>query len=410
MRLESALLQGPVAETAGITRRFALSRHRVHPWRVTLFISNLANDGGAEVQSMELARALKARGWDISVVSMRAPKSEVECLRTNGIPVHTLNVPGWDLVRPTLRLARFLREERPHILHCHMSHAVLTARIARLVRNVPVVIGTLHGLKMYNVRGTGWRTRETLNGLTNWLSDGTTVVCDAAAAHYLSTGAVTRASVRLIPNGIATDRYRFDPAIRQRMRFELGIDSEFVWLMVGRFQPVKDHHTILRAFARLANNSPQSRLLLAGSGPLQSELEELAIGLGLGSKVRFLGTRADIPELLTAADACVLSSVCEASPMALLEAAATGLPCVTTDVGGTSDIVIHGVTGFLCPAANPEALAHAMLRLSALPPSARTRMGEQARRHVTSRFSMNEVVGQWEHFYHEMLSKKEVTL
>ena len=404
--LNTAVAEAPCA--VPLRRRVTPSRHGIHPWRVTLFISNLANDGGAEVQSIDLARGLKSRGWDISVVSMSAPRNGGELLLSDGIPVHTLDAHGWDLARPMLGLARFLREERPHILHCHMSHAVLTARMARLLRRVPVVIGTLHGLKMYNVRGTGWRVRETLNGLTDWLSDVTTVVCSAAAEHYLSTGAISRDSLRLIPNGVSTDRFRFSPAVRQRVRTELGVNGEFVWLQVGRFQPVKDHHTMLRAFARVTAETPRSLLLLAGSGPLQGELEELAKGLGLGSRVRFLGTRSDIPDLLAGADGCVLSSVCEALPMALLEAAATGVPCVTTDVGGTSDIVVHGVTGFLAPASNPEALSNAMLRLAALPVSSRAWMGEQARRHVTSRFGLNEVVGQWEQLYHEMLAKKEV--
>ncbi len=362
------------------------------------------------MQSIDLARSLKSRGWNVSIVSMLSPSTDATLLRSEGIPVHTLDAGGRNLVRPLVRFTRFLREERPHVLHCHMSHAVLTARLARLVRRVPVVIGTLHGLKMYNVRGTGWRLRETANGLTDWLSDANTVVCKAAADHYISTGAVSRRTLRLIPNGVNTERFRSDPVVRQRLRTELGVGNEFVWLMVSRFQPVKDHHTMIRAFARVATESARSILLFAGSGPLQGELAELAKGMGIGSRVRFLGPRTDIRELMNAADACVLSSIYEAMPMVLLEAAATGLPSVTTDVGGTSEIVVHGVTGFLAPPFNPEALSDAMLRLSSLPLASRTRMGEQARRHVTSRFALHQVAGQWESLYQEMLAKKEVRL
>lgn len=358
---------------------------------------------------MNLARSLKARGWNVSVVSMLSPADD-RLLVSEGIPVHSLDITGLNLLRPIRRFSRFLRKERPHILHCHMSHAVLTARLVRLMCHVPVVIGTLHGLKMYNVRGTGWRVRETLNGLTDWLSDATTVVCKAAADHYVESGAISRRSLRLIPNGVDTDRFRFDPAVRQRVRTELGVTGDFVWLMVGRFQPVKDHHTMIRAFARVAAESPRSILLCAGSGPLQGELAELAKGIGIASRVRFLGTRSDISELLNAADACVLSSIYEAMPMALLEAAATGLPSVTTDVGGTSEVVVHGATGFLVPPSNPEALAYAMLRLASMPAEPRARMGEQARRHVTSRFALSQVTGQWESLYQEMLAKKEVRL
>jgi glycosyltransferase involved in cell wall biosynthesis len=353
---------------------------------------------------------LKSRGWNVSIVSMRSPKGAVALLESENIPVHTLNAGGWNPLRALARLRSFLRQERPHILHCHMSHAVLTARVARLIQRIPVVIGTLHGLKMYNVRGTGWRLREYANGLTDWLSDATTVVCNAAGKRYVSTGAVSPQSLRVIPNGVDTDRFRPDPATRQRTRTELGVANEFVWLMVGRFQPVKDHHTLLRAFARVAHESPRSTLLLAGGGPLQSELTELAKGMGIGSRVRFLGPRTDVRELLNAADAFVLSSKYEAMPIVLLEAAATGLPSVTTDIGGTSDVVIHGSTGFLAPPSNPEALAGAMVRLASLPAAVRTRMGEHARLHVVSHFSLDKMVGQWENLYQEMLAKKEVKL
>ena len=361
------------------------------------------------MQSVNLARSLKARGWNVSVVSMLTPADD-RLLVSEGIPVHSLDVRGFNVLRPIRQFARFLRSERPHILHCHMSHAVLTARIMRLLCPVPVVIGTLHGLKMYNVRGTGWRLRETLNGWTDWLSDATTAVCKAAADHYVASGAISPRAVRMIPNGVDTDRFRLDPSVRQRVRTELGVTGDFVWLMVGRFQPVKDHHTMIRAFARVASESPRSVLLCAGSGPLQSELAELAKGIGIGSRVRFLGARSDVSELLNAADACVLSSIYEAMPMALLEAAASGLPCVTTDVGGTSEVVVHGATGFLVPPSNPEALAYAMLRMSSMPADARARMGEQARRHVAARFALSQVTGQWESLYQEMLAKKEVRL
>lgn len=402
----------------GITSR---PRHNAAACRVTLFISNLTRAGGAETQSVELARSLKSRGWDVSVLSMRTPGGRTReahedtapraILEAEGIPVHTLATgSSWNLVTPLARLTRFLREQQPHILHCHMTHAVLTARIARVLNRIPVVIGTLHGLKMYNVQGTGWRLREMANGLTDWLSDTTTVVCHAAADHYLSSRAISHNAIRLIPNGVDTERFRFDPWLRSKIRTELKIAGEFVWLLAARFQPVKDHHGMLRAFARVAAQSPHSTLLLAGSGPLEIELKELAEGLGIGARVRFLGARNDMPGLMNAADACVLSSVYEALPMALLEAAASGLPAVTTDVGGTSEVVVHGLTGFLAPPSNPEALASAMLRLEALPGTSRARMGEQARRHVTSRFGLNEVVGYWEGLYQEMLVKKEVRL
>jgi glycosyltransferase involved in cell wall biosynthesis len=380
------------------------------PWRIVLFISNLDFNGGAEVQAIDLARELKERGWQVTVVSMLEPGSSVGAtLAGEGIRVRTLGTLSLaSAPRSLWRLSRILAEERPHILHCHMAHAVLAARAIRLVRPIPVMITTLHGLKMYNVRGTGWRLREFVNRCTEWLSDRTTVVCEAAARRYVASGAVSGRSLRQIPNGVDIDRFQFDATARKRVRAELGLRDEFAWLMVGRFQPVKDHHTMLRAFARVAPRSPKSVLLLAGDGPLRAELTELAQALSIGSQVRFLGPRADVPALMSAADAFVMSSLFEALPMVLLEAGACGLPAVATDVGGVSEVVIDGQTGLLAPPNHPETLAHTMLRLMALDVETRLNMGAEARAHIERNYRLDRVTSQWERLYHDLLTANEV--
>lgn len=331
-------------------------------------------------------------------------------LASEGIPVRTLGMrSAGQVLSAAWQLRQLLDREQPDILHCHMSHAILLGRIARLAHRVPVMVGTLHGLKMYNVRGTGWRLREFANGLTDWLSDATTVVCDAAAKHYVSSRAVSPKGLRVVPNGVDTRSFSFDPVVRRLMRSSLGIkDDEFVWLQVGRFQPVKDHHTMMRAFPRVLARHPNALLLLAGNGPLRQEVIELAQALGIGNRVRFLGTRSDIPALMNAADACVLSSSIEAMPMVLLEAASSGLPAVATDVGGVSDIVIEGKTGLLVPPRNPDALASAMSRLTAFPVGEREQMGLRARHHVLSQYSLEAVVDRWEALYRNLLDAKGV--
>ncbi len=379
------------------------------PWRVMVLISNLALDGGAEGQATQLALRLKARGWNVIGVSMIASPGASSLLAKEGVPVVTLGGRNkLEALSFLFRLARIIRQTRPHIVHAHMSHAVLLARLLRMVQPVPVLINTLHGLKMYNVRGTGWRMREFVNGLTDRLSDATSVVCQAAARHYISSRAVSRRRLRLIPNGIDTSRFQPDLNSRLETRKRLGIAGEFTWLLVGRFQPVKDHCTMLRAFARLCAVQSSSVLLLAGNGPLQAEMTELAHALGIAPRVRFLGRQSDIPGLMNAADACVLSSVYEAMPLVLLEAASTGLPAVATDVGGNCDVVLDGMTGYLAPAGDPEALAQAMLRLESLPEAERAAMGVRAREHVNGNFHFDTVVQQWESLYTELLERKGV--
>jgi len=407
----------PLAESAELTRGAATPEGRssssvvpTNPksWRVMFLLNSLTLDG-AEAQAIQLALRLKARGWNVLVVSLLAPNEAVPMLAKHGVPVVTLG--GSHKLQAgsfILSLARTIREHRPHIVHSHMSYAILLARVVRLLQPVPVSIGTLHGLKMYNVRGTGWRMRELVSGLTDRLSDVTSVVCNAAARHYLSARAISRDRLRLIPNGIDTARFRADLDRRLRTRERLGIVDEFTWLLVGRFHPVKDHCTMLRAFARVCAENSSSLLLLAGNGPLQAEMTELAQALGIATRVRFLGWQSDIPALMNAADAFVLSSMYEAMPLVLLEAAATGLPAVATDVGGNCDIVLDGITGYLAPAGDAEALAQAMLRLGSLSGAERAAMGMRACEHVTENYRFDTVVDRWENLYSELLERKQV--
>jgi glycosyltransferase involved in cell wall biosynthesis len=156
--------------------------------------------------------------------------------------------------------------------------------------------------------------------------------------------------------------------------------------------------------ARLRNEDHV--LLIAGAGPLRQPIERLAAELGVSEKVRLLGIRKDIPKLMAAADAYVMSSAWEGLPMVLLEAAASALPIVTTAVGGNSEIVHDGINGFVVSANNSEALADAMQRMEHLPAESRLSMGLAGRDHVAKHYSLSAVVDQWEEIYHSLLQRK----
>jgi len=159
----------------------------------------------------------------------------------------------------------------------------------------------------------------------------------------------------------------------------------------------KDYPTLLRAFARQRG----AVLLIAGDGPQEAELRALARELAVDA--RFLGRVDEMPALMNAADALVLSSVVEGLPMALIEAAASGLPAVATDVGGVREVVLDGHTGFVAPPRDPAALAAAMARLAALSPQERARMGVAARAHAVARFDLKLVAAEWDRAYRQLL-------
>lgn len=375
--------------------------------RCLLVVTGLAY-GGAETQVVHLATRLKARNWEVQVVSLMPPKAYVEDLEAQGIPVTTLGIqrkiPD---PRPILRLAWLIRAWKPHIIHSHMVHANILARLVRPLTSAPVLICTAHNIDERGQRGTG-RLRILAYRSTDFLCDLTTQVSKAGLEHYVRIGAVPWQKIRYIPNGVDTKRFCPDPETRIRLRQALELGVDFTWLAVGRFDPPKDYPNLLRSFTRVTREQPGALLLIAGDGPLRPAMEEAARGLGIADRVQFLGIRQDIPALMNAADAYVMSSAWEGTPMVLLEASATELPIVATDVGGNREVVLNGRTGILVPPHDSEALAKAMLQVMGLPDEKRRRMGEAARQHIETNFSLDQVVDRWEALYRDLLAQKRV--
>jgi len=367
--------------------------------RVALLTTSLAR-GGAESEVAQCAIALRRRGFQMAVVSLLAPAAFVGELASEGVPVHSLGMrAGRPGPRGLARLMGFLRVFRPQILHSHMFHANLAARVVRLFCPVPVVISTLHSVAESSRERAGVELRDWIYRLTDPLADMVTAVSQAVADRHRLSGAARSAKLRVIPNGVDTSRYRPDRARRESVRRELGIEPRFVWLAAGRLMWKKDYASLLRAFARVSD----AVLLMAGEGPegdrLRCQARELAVD------ARFLGTREDVPALMNAADGFVLSSVVEGLPMVLLEAAASGLPAVATDAGGVRECVADGETGFVVPCSDGDALAAAMSRLASLPAETRARMGHAARARAVERFGVETVAAQWERTYGELLER-----
>lgn len=352
------------------------------------------------MQVLSLADRMRSRGHQTIIVSMIPIGAVGDEAGRLGIPVETLGMrPGWPDPRGLLRLAALLRRWKPDVVHSHMVHANILARVARLLAPIPALVSTVHN--SYE----GGALRMAAYRMTNRLADLTTIISQAAAERYLRLKAVSEDRLRVVPNGVDLERFRPDPAARERMRRELGLGDAFVWLAVGRFEAAKDYPTLLHAFADPAGGggeTPSSVLLLAGQGTLRDASEALATDLGIASRTRFLGVRRDVPDLMAAADGYVMSSAWEGLPMVLLEAAAAGLPVVATRVGGNDEIVRPGVNGYLVPARDVPALAGAMREMMALPPPRRRELAERGRAHVREHYALGGVLDRWESIYREL--------
>ena len=208
----------------------------------------------------------------------------------------------------------------------------------------------------------------------------------------------------LIPNGIPTDEYAPDPNKRAQWRQTHGIEPHATVLThIGRFAPPKNHLLLIEAFARVHASTPLY-LLLVGGGELENAVREQVAGLGLQERVRFLGVRADVADILRASDVFVLSSRVEGNPLSVMEAMAAGLPVVSTAVGGVPELVREGETGLLVPSEDAGALAQALQAL--VDDAARRRaMGAAARQHAVAHFDIRHTVRGYEQLYEALLKR-----
>lgn len=367
------------------------------------FVTTSLMQGGAEGQVFLLATEMKRRGHDVAITTMRDAEAFEDELEGLGIPVHSLGMQrGVADPRGISRLVKLVRTMRPDVVHSHMVHANLLARVARLGAPMPVQISTAHNF----TEGARWR--EIAYRLTDPLCDLTTNVCIRCVEHFVSVGATPRHRIRYVPNGLDLSRFAVHPDARSEKRRELGVpDDVFLWLSIGRLEEQKDYPNLLAAVQHLLHMGVARgdlQVVVAGSGALQDHLEADAAAADL--PVRFLGDRSDVPELMAAADAYVMSSAWEGLPMVLLEAGAASLPAVVTDVGGNREIVVDGAGGAVVPARDASALAEAMRRLMTCGPEQLKRFGRELHDHVEAGFSLPTVVDQWEALYRELLARR----
>jgi glycosyltransferase involved in cell wall biosynthesis len=350
--------------------------------------------GGAETQVVRLAIELRSRGWVVAIACLVEPTAFVDQLNEAGINVHSLDMSrGVPDPRAILKLRRLICMFKPDIVHSHMVHANLLARITHLVTPIKVLISTAHNTRETSERGGPTWHKELLYRLTDCLADKTTIICSAARDRYVRIGAVPPHKLAMIPNGVDTSRFVASKDSRDAARKSLGVTSEFVWLSVGRLVKQKDYSLLIRAIHLLPKDG--WILLIAGRGPLLPELTAECRRLRVEERIRFLGAREDIRDLYSAADAFVMSSGLEGLSAALLEASSVGLPSVVTNVGGNAEIVLNGSTGYVVESGNPNQLACAMRSMMDASPQQRLTFGRAARQHCLANYDFKAVVEKW---------------
>lgn len=360
-----------------------------HP-RVLLLTNSLAV-GGAETQFVRLALHLHANGHPVRVATILPDGRGLRGLEAAGIHHEVLPlqapVSGITALAGAIRL--FLRW-RPDVVISFLFYANVLGRLAAAVTRVPVVICSVRNERF------GGRINDAALRLTDRLATVTVTNSTNAAARLAADRIVNEDRLLVIPNGVPLEQFEGHPD-RGAARRALGaLDQDFLWLAIGRLEPQKDYPTLLRAMETLRDAGQRAQLRIAGGGSQRAALDVSISGLGLSAIVKTLGVRHDVPVLLDAADALVLTSLWEGLPNVIIEAMAAAVPVVTTNCGGAPELVEHGVTGLLVPPGDPPALATAMAALMRLSVARRREMGEAGRRFVAERFAVDRIMTCWQ--------------
>ncbi len=353
--------------------------------------------GGAESLLIDLAPALRDAGIECVVVGLSDAEDSraVPMLEAAGVKVYQLHAPRYD-VRVVPKLMRILAQEQVNLVHTHLKHADLVGGIAARRLGLPAV-STLHTI----AGGQGsWltsaKTRLAANGRRK-LADRTIAISRAQRDWYVQYAG--ERGVVLLGNGVADC---VPVRGRDAIRAELGVpDGAILAVTVSLMRPEKGYDVLLEAIRRIPED-PVVVFALCGDGQLLETVRATVAGdPALAARVRVLGFRRDIPDLLNAADLVVHPSREDALPTALISALAAGRPVVATDVGGIPDIVSPKI-GELVPAGDPEALA-AGITLVSSDEYLRARCGAAARARYVERFSAEAWAERLRDLYEELL-------
>jgi glycosyltransferase involved in cell wall biosynthesis len=351
-------------------------RHRV------LHVATTLDPGGAENHLLTLARATRARGHRVDAAYLRGGAAGADLFRRAGARVWWLGARGRPGPGAVLRLAALIRRGRYTVVHAHLVEAEAVAALAQALAGGPALVVTRHNDDPF------WR-HPAVRALATWIggrAERLIAISDHVRRSFEQLGAPAEKLVT-VHYGLEAPSADLAP---EAVRARLGVPpGAFVVGAVGRLVPQKGHAVLLDALARV----PAVWLVLVGEGELEPSLRARAAELGLSDRVRFLGWRADAPELIGGFDVFAHPSLWEGFGLVLLEAMARGVPVVASRVSAIPEIVVDGQTGRLVPPRDPIALAEALAELVADRPGAAA-LGQAGRRRLDQQFTVDRMAAE----------------
>jgi glycosyltransferase involved in cell wall biosynthesis len=367
--------------------------------RLAHVITGLELGGGGAVV-LTIARALDRTRFDMDVFCIFEGGDGEQELRDLGCGV-TIIEGAWDYRRRflpyspsrTLKLASMLKAGRYDVVHTHLFQADAIGRVAARLAGIPVMVKSLHNMGQWK-KGRHVLTDRLLGRWTD-----KTICC----SHFQREVACAQESIAAdaavtIHHGVRMSR--FQPRIdRESLLRSLGLRPDWITIgTVGRNVTEKGQSYLIEALPTILLRHPNVQLLVVGDGHLRATLQARIAALGYQDRVCLAGARPDIPEMLALMDVFAFPSVSEGFGIAVIEAMATGLPVVASDIRPLSEIVVPGETGFLVAPRDPAAIANAIVALLD-DRSLRDRLGVNGREHVVQNFTDRKMVQAHEDLY-----------
>lgn len=360
-----------------------------------LFVITGLGGGGAEKVVVELAEQMFMRGHQVKIAYLKGdvivqPKyKEIELIYLGFENLKTIYA-AYNNYKELIACFK------PDVVHAHMVHANIFARVIRKFQPIPKLICTAHS------NNEGGKLRMLAYKLTHSMTDLTTNVSQSACKNFEVLGAVPLGGIQTIYNGINLSKFEKVSNSFNDLRQQLSLgQTSPIYIAIGRFHDAKDYPNLLNAFSLLKKTSifkeKHPKLLIVGDGELRLQLEVLISHLDLDNHVKLLGRRDDITQLLNIANYFILSSKYEGLPTVVMEAMACETYVIATDCGGSKEIM--GETGKLVPIQDSVALAEAMEQALYLGEAEVAKNNCDARLRVEEKFSLESSVQNWLKIY-----------
>ena len=366
--------------------------------------------GGLENGVVNLINHMPADSYRHVIIALTEVTDFRKRIQRDDVQFISLHKPPGHGIWLAPKLFKLFRQLRPTIVHSR-NLAALEAQLPAWLAGVQIRVHGEHGRDVGDLDGsnvTFQRVRRFYRPFVSFY-----LALSRDLAEYL-TGIirVPHDKVLQVYNGVDSVRFHPDPAVSTVAGCPFSCQEHWLLGTVGRMQTVKDQPTLTRAFIRALEINPdlkaRLRLVMIGDGPLRAECLQLLEKAGVRELAWLPGERSDIPDIMRSLHCFALPSLAEGISNTILEAMASGLPVIATDVGGNADLVVAGKTGEIIPAANSEAMAIKIVSLATQPDIA-YRMGLAGRQVVEQKFSMTAMVAAYQGTYDKLLHRTGAT-